>query len=112
MKLDTARTSESLHRYLESVPEGPPGRIVIHYPTPAVDGGRYPAKRCAGDAVTVEADIFRDGHELLRAVVRYRGPGTEEWSEAGLEPIDAHLGGVRWAGQYRARPDRDLALHG
>ena len=51
-------------------------RIVIQYPAPAVDDGRYPAKRCVGRHRAVEADIFRDGHELLRAVVRYTGPGA------------------------------------
>src|ERR1700733_6842778 len=52
----------------------PPARIVIQYPQPAVDGGQYPAKRCVGDTVVVSADIFRDGHDILRAVVRYRPP--------------------------------------
>jgi starch synthase (maltosyl-transferring) len=79
--------------------DSPPTRIEIQLPAPAVDGGRYPAKRCAGDAVTVAADIFRDGHDLLRAVVRYRGPGEDGWHEAEMERIDAHLGGVRWAGE-------------
>jgi len=69
---------------------------VIQYPEPVVDGGRYPAKRCAGDTVTVSADAFRDGHDLIRAVVRYRAPGARTWREAELHRIDAHLGGVRW----------------
>ncbi len=77
-----------------------PARIVIQYPAPAVDDGRYAAKRCAGDTVRVEADIFRDGHELVRAVIRYRGPGGGRWRETDLERIDAHLGGVRWAGSF------------
>ncbi len=76
------------------------GRIVIQYPTPSVDDGRYAAKRCAGDTVHVEADIFRDGHEVLRAVIRHRGPGGGRWRETKLEQIDAHLGGVRWAGSF------------
>jgi starch synthase (maltosyl-transferring) len=78
----------------------PPARIVIQYPSPSVDDGRYPVKRCAGDHVTVQADVFRDGHELIRAVVRYRGPEEQEWHEAELRRIDAHLGGVRWAGEF------------
>jgi starch synthase (maltosyl-transferring) len=77
-----------------------PPRIVIQYPTPAVDDGRYAAKRVVGDAVTVEADIFRDGHEILRAVVRYRPPQARNWREAEMRPIDAHLGGVRWAAGF------------
>jgi starch synthase (maltosyl-transferring) len=83
-----------------STPTDLPARIVIQYPTPAVDGGRFPAKRCLGDAVQVEADVFRDGHELLRAVVRYRSPGSRKWQEAEMHRIDAHLEGVRWAGSF------------
>jgi starch synthase (maltosyl-transferring) len=84
------------------IPSGrqPPQRIRIEYPTPTVDGGRYPAKRCVGDRVTVEADIFRDGHDKLRAVVRYRGPGDRRFKDAEMRPIDAHLDGVRWAGEF------------
>ncbi|HLI58886.1 MAG TPA: alpha-1,4-glucan--maltose-1-phosphate maltosyltransferase [Solirubrobacteraceae bacterium] len=77
----------------------PPRRIVIQYPSPAVDGGRYAVKRCVGDVIDVAADVFRDGHEILRAVVRHRAPdGTV--GESPLHPIDAHLGGVRWAGRF------------
>jgi starch synthase (maltosyl-transferring) len=81
-------------------PKPPPERIVIQYPTPAVDDGRYPAKRVVGDTVTVEADIFRDGHDILRAVVRYKPPQARNWREAEMVRIDAHLGGVRWAGSF------------
>jgi starch synthase (maltosyl-transferring) len=76
-----------------------PPRIVLQYPEPAVDGGRYPAKRCVGDRVTVSVDAFRDGHELLRVLARYRRAGEEGVREIELAPIDAHLDGVRWAGE-------------
>ena len=49
--------------------KGAPARIVIQLPAPAVDGGRYPAKRVVGDTVGVSADVFRDGHDVLKAVV-------------------------------------------
>jgi starch synthase (maltosyl-transferring) len=77
-----------------------PPRIVIQHPTPTVDLGRYPAKRCVGDHVEVQADVFRDGHDLLRAVVRYREPGQRRWQETEMHRIDAHLDGVRWAGGF------------
>ncbi len=77
-----------------------PTRIVIQYPMPSVDDRRYPAKRCVGDRVRVQADVFRDGHELLRAVIRYRGPGAGRWREVEMRRIDAQLGGVRWAGTF------------
>jgi starch synthase (maltosyl-transferring) len=78
----------------------PPKRIEIQYPAPVVDDGRYPARRCVGDAVTVSADIFRDGHDVIRAVVRYRGPGDRRWREAELKPTDAEIDGVRWGGSF------------
>jgi starch synthase (maltosyl-transferring) len=78
----------------------PPPRIEIQYPAPAVDDGRFPAKRCVGDRVEVQADAFRDGHDLLRAVVGFRGPGDEGWRESEMRRIDAHLDGVRWAGEF------------
>jgi starch synthase (maltosyl-transferring) len=81
-------------------PGQPPKRIVIQYPAPSIDGGGFPAKRCVGDRVAVAADIFRDGHDKLRAVVRFRGPGQRRWSESELTLLDAHLGGVRWGGDF------------
>ena len=77
-----------------------PNRIWIQYPSPAVDGGRFPAKRCVGDVIGVEADVFRDGHELIRVVVRYRRPDRGGWREAEMMRIDAHLEGVRWGGEF------------
>ena len=64
-----------------------------------MDGGRYAAKRCVGDLVTVSADIFKDGHDKLRAVVRYRPKGGK-WKEAEMLPIDADIDGVRWEGEF------------
>ena len=78
----------------------PPTRIEIQHPEPAVDAGDYPAKRCVGDTITVSADIFRDGHDLLRAVIRYRGPGDTDHLEAEMHRIDAHIEGVRWSGGF------------
>jgi starch synthase (maltosyl-transferring) len=78
----------------------PPSRIRIEHPAPTVDGGRWPVKRTVGDTVNVAADIFRDGHEVLRAVVRWRGPGERRWREAPLTAVDAHHDGVRWEGRF------------
>ncbi|MGH2967944.1 MAG: alpha-1,4-glucan--maltose-1-phosphate maltosyltransferase [Solirubrobacteraceae bacterium] len=77
-----------------------PPRIRIRPLSPVIDGGRYAPKRCVGDTVTVAADVFSDGHEKLRAVVRYRSPGGRSWLEAEMRPIDAHHNGVRWEGAF------------
>jgi starch synthase (maltosyl-transferring) len=50
------------------------GRVVIENVTPCVDAGRHPAKRIVGDDLVVGADLYTEGHTLVRGVVRYRGP--------------------------------------
>jgi starch synthase (maltosyl-transferring) len=77
-----------------------PDRIVIQHPEPCVEGGRYAPKRVVGDTVAVSADIFRDGHDKLRAVVRCHPVDSPEWRELELTPVDAHHDGVRWAGEF------------
>ena len=79
----------------------PPPRIQINAPEPMIDCGRYPSKRTVGDAVAVSADIFADGHDVLRAVVRSRAPGARRWEENPMVRIDAHVAGDRWAGEFR-----------
>jgi starch synthase (maltosyl-transferring) len=78
----------------------PPPRVHIEDPQPLLDCGRYRAKACVGDHVAVSATIFADGHDLLRAVVRYRGPEDRDWSEAPIERIDADRGGDNWTGSF------------
>lgn len=46
--------------------------VVIEQVQPIVDGGRYPIKREEGDSVSVSADIFKDGHDVIVAFLRYR----------------------------------------
>ena len=75
----------------------PPPRIQIQDVRPQVDCGRYPVKVTDGDQVGVAATIFKDGHDILRAVVRYRAAGSRRWLEAPLEP----LGNDRWAGSFQ-----------
>ncbi|MEA2193306.1 MAG: hypothetical protein QOI73_3427, partial [Solirubrobacteraceae bacterium] len=77
-----------------------PPRIQIVAPAPMVDCGRFAAKRTVGDAVLISADIFSDGHDVLRAVVRVQSPGGRRRQERPLRRIDAHIDGDRWAGEF------------
>ncbi len=72
------------------------GHIIIEDVTPSIDGGRYPVKRVVGEPCVVEADIFREGHQLLRASVRWRRKEDESFFEAPMESI----GNDRWRGQF------------
>ncbi len=74
----------------------PAARIVISEVTPQVDCGRWPAKACVGDRVSVAATVVRDGHDPLRAVVRHRRAPRGRWREEPLE----FLGNDRFAGSF------------
>lgn len=45
------------------------GRVTIEGIKPEIDFGRFAIKRTVGERVTVEADIFCDGHDALTAVL-------------------------------------------
>jgi starch synthase (maltosyl-transferring) len=47
-------------------------RVVVERVWPEIDGGRFPIKRTPGEQVTVSADVFADGHDVLAGVVKYR----------------------------------------
>ena len=91
------------------------GRVIVERVWPDIDGGRFPIKRTVGERVTVTADIFADGHDLIAGVVRYRhlppgpkGPGLHPdtvgrvlsdppgWQETPLTPLDND----RWEGAF------------
>jgi starch synthase (maltosyl-transferring) len=71
-------------------------RAVIEGVEPQIDCGRFPIKRVVGDRVTVEADIFTDGHDALSARLLFRAQGDAEWHEAAMEP----LVNDRWRGAF------------
>jgi starch synthase (maltosyl-transferring) len=81
-------------------------RAVIDAVFPMVDGGRFPAKRIAGEAVSVQAHCFTDGHDKLRVVLRWAtsgAVGTEPEIDMQPQPNDVWLGEFTPAspGQYQ-----------
>ena len=69
--------------------------ILIERVEPAVDDGRYPCKREVGDHLEVSADIFKEGHDLLDAVILYRARDESQWIQAPMRPV----GNDRWTGR-------------
>ena len=61
-------------------------RAVIDAVLPAVDGGRFPIKRIAGEAVEIEAQCFTDGHDKLRVVLRWQRAGARDEYEVEMKP--------------------------
>ncbi len=81
----------------------PPARIQIQAVEPLLDCGRFAVKRTVGDRVDVYATIVKDGHDVLGAAIRVRGPGERRFHEEPLRP----LGNDRWGGSFAVdRPGR------
>jgi len=71
-------------------------RAVIDAVRPAVDGGRFAVKRVAGEPLEVEAHCFADGHDVLRAVLAWRGEDAAAWQEVEMRA----LGNDVWRAQF------------
>jgi starch synthase (maltosyl-transferring) len=71
-------------------------RFVIEDIYPVVDGGRFAAKRIAGEPIGVWADIFRDGHEVIAAELRWRVRTERAWARVPMRP----QGNDRWTAQF------------
>ncbi|HXJ47971.1 MAG TPA: maltotransferase domain-containing protein, partial [Candidatus Acidoferrum sp.] len=71
-------------------------RVVIEAVTPEIDAGEFPANRAVGERVTVEADVFADGHDAISCVVRWRHESSQLWNEVPMVP----LVNDRWRGEF------------
>jgi len=68
--------------------------VVIENPSPLLDGGRYPLKRVVDQELAFSADIFKDGHDLVAAVLKWRPLGVQEWWETPMTQGEND----RWSG--------------
>jgi len=68
-------------------------RVVIENVKPAVDGGRHPVKRLLGDTLHVGADVFKDGHDRMRARVCAQVPGE---AKPRIVPLRYDFDPDRW----------------
>jgi starch synthase (maltosyl-transferring) len=62
-------------------------RCIIESVKPQVDGGRFAAKRTIGDLVTVEADVFTDGHDAVRADLCWRYADDPQWQRTAMQAL-------------------------
>ena len=68
--------------------------VVIENIQPLIDIGRYPIKRVMGEDLIVEVDIFKDGHDVVAAVLKWRVVGKRAWRETPMIFVDND----RWRG--------------
>lgn len=89
--------SMNLRTLAEISPADPTGpRFLVEEIYPSVDGGRFPVKRIAGEAVDVWADILREGHDVLGAALLWRKETSERWQRAPMQLYSND----RWHGQF------------
>lgn len=89
------RYSSTEKKPVSPVPVSAP-QYVIEDVYPVINGGRFPAKRIAGEAVGVWADIFRDGTEVTLASLVWRREGDA----ASRSTPMLHHENDRWHGRF------------
>ncbi len=70
--------------------------VVIENLHPLINGGRYPIKRVVGEDVVVEADVFKDGHDVVAACLKWRVLDEAHWNETAMALVDND----RWRGVF------------
>lgn len=63
-------------------------RVIIENVSPQVQGGAYFIKRVLGETVTVYADVFPDGHDVIQAELLYKHAKEKKYTAVRME----HLG--------------------
>lgn len=61
-------------------------RIIIENVSPQLDSGAYPIKRIVGQKVSVTADVFSDGHDVLECCVKFKHESEKKWQEIRMIP--------------------------
>ncbi len=76
-------------------------RVIIENVKPEINNGRFPVKRVVNDSITVEADIYCDGHDSIRAELLYRHTGQNDWSITEMK----HMVNDRWHGTFQVKTE-------
>lgn len=61
-------------------------RIVIENLSPQIDCGAYFIKRIVGQTITVTADVFSDGHDIIECCVKFKHESDKNWQEVRMVP--------------------------
>jgi starch synthase (maltosyl-transferring) len=70
--------------------------VVIENVQPLLDGGRYAVKRVEGQTMRVTADVFKDGHDVIAVVLKWRPCSGKNWSETPMR----HEGNDAWSAVF------------
>lgn len=71
-------------------------RVIIDNTSPAVDGGRFAAKRVVGETIVVETDAFTDGHDVIGVELCWKAADEKDWRRVPM----TSLGNDRWQASF------------
>ncbi len=77
-----------------------PQQIVITNLQPEVDSGKYPVKAELDEPVVVKALVFKDGHQMLLARIKYRKASDGNWRFGETLPVK--MWEECWKGEFLA----------
>lgn len=63
-------------------------RIIIENVLPQLDSGAFFIKRITGQTVTITADVFSDGHDVVECCVKFKHESDKKWQEVRLQPTE------------------------
>lgn len=74
-------------------------RIIIEHVQPQLDGGEFYIKRIVNQLVTVTANVFSDGHDVIACVVKYKHEKAKKWDEIRM----TDLGNDEWTATFQVQ---------
>jgi starch synthase (maltosyl-transferring) len=75
-------------------------RVVIENVNPEIGCGKYAVKWVVGEKLTVSADVFGDGHDVVKAALIFKLKESSKWTEIPME----FLGNDHWEASFT--PDK------
>ncbi len=63
-------------------------RIIIENVSPQLDGGVFAIKRIVGQKVTVTANVFPDGHDVIECCVNIKHEADKKWQEVRMSATE------------------------
>lgn len=71
-------------------------RVIIEKITPDIDSGKFASKAVIGEEISIEADIFLDGHDLISARIEFKHSDESKFHFSSL----ALINNDRWKGNF------------
>ncbi len=72
------------------------GAFQIENVYPLIDGGRFAVKRIAGEPVDIWGDVYRDGHNVISVVLKWKRDTGRDWQSVAM----THHENDRWTAQF------------